>query len=189
MQDIGLAFHPPFLYLGYVGLSMTFSFAVAALIEGKVDAAWGRWVRPWTLAAWLFLTIGIALGSLVGLLRAWLGRVLVLGPGRECVLHALAAGRGPAAFRDRRRKARGAEKLDDPAGNPRLRLSLLGTFIVRSGLLTSVHAFANDPERGTFILLILSVFVGGALTLFAARARVMEPLGVFVRSAARRRWS
>ena len=81
LQDPGLAFHPPFLYLGYVGLSMAFSFAVAALIEGRVDAAWGRWVRPWTLAAWIFLTVGIALGVLVGLLRIGLGWILVLGPG------------------------------------------------------------------------------------------------------------
>jgi cytochrome c-type biogenesis protein CcmF len=98
LQDPGLAFHPPFLYLGYVGLSMAFSFAVAALIEGRVDAAWGRWVRPWTLAAWVNLTIGIASGVVVGILRAWLGRVLVLGPGRERQLHAMAHFRCAAAF-------------------------------------------------------------------------------------------
>ena len=105
LQDPGLAFHPPLLYLGYVGLSTAFSFAVAALIEGRVNAAWARWVRPWTLLSWCALTAGIAFGFLVGLLRARLGRLLVLGPGGERVLHALADGDRAAALLDRRGEA------------------------------------------------------------------------------------
>ncbi len=115
LQDPGLAFHPPLLYLGYVGFSMAFSFAVAALIEGRVDAAWGRWVRPWTLAAWTFLTAGIALGKLVGLLRARLGRLVVLGSGGKCQLHSLAVRHRPAPLGHRGRKTRCPEKLDHSA--------------------------------------------------------------------------
>jgi hypothetical protein len=115
LQDPGLAFHPPFLYLGYVGLSMAFSFAIAALIEGRVDAAWGRWVRPWTLAAWVFPDHWDRHGFVVGLLRAWLGRVLVLGPGGKRQPYAVAVCRSAVAFRHCGGKARNAEKLDHPA--------------------------------------------------------------------------
>ena len=110
LQDPGLAFHPPMLYLGYVGFSMAFSFAVAALIEGRIDAAWARWVRPWTLGAWMRLTLGVADGSLVGLLHAGLGRLVVLGPGGERLADAVARRHRADAFRGRDGKARRAEE-------------------------------------------------------------------------------
>ena len=179
LQDVGLAFHPPFLYLGYVGLSMTFSFAVAALIEGRVDAAWGRWVRPWTLTAWIFLTIGIALGSWWAYYELGWGGFWFWDPVENAsFMPWLLAG---ALLHS----AIVVEKRDSLKNWTILLailafgFSLIGTFIVRSGVLTSVHAFANDPERGVFILAILAVFVGGALTLFAARASQMESRGVF----------
>jgi cytochrome c-type biogenesis protein CcmF len=179
LQDVGLAFHPPFLYLGYVGLSMTFSFAVAALIEGRVDAAWGRWVRPWTLTAWIFLTIGIALGSWWAYYELGWGGFWFWDPVENAsFMPWLLAG---ALLHS----AIVVEKRDSLKNWTILLailafgFSLIGTFIVRSGVLTSVHAFANDPERGVFILAILAVFVGGALTLFAARAGQMEARGVF----------
>ena len=120
LQDPGLAFHPPMLYLGYVGLSTAYSFAVAALIEGRVDATWARWVRPWTLAAWVGADARHRARQLVGLLRARLGRLVVLGPGRERLVHALARRHRPAALGDRGREARRAEELDHPARDPRL---------------------------------------------------------------------
>src|ERR1700704_3618301 len=118
LQDPGLAFHPPWLYLGYVGFSISFCFAIAALIEGRVDPAWARWVRPWTLAAWCALTVGIAM--VVGLLHLGLGRLVVLGPGRERLLHAMAGRHRLAALRRRRREARGAQDLDHPARDHRV---------------------------------------------------------------------
>ena len=179
LQDVGLAFHPPFLYLGYVGLSMTFSFAVAALIEGRVDAAWGRWVRPWTLAAWIFLTIGIALGSWWAYYELGWGGFWFWDPVENAsFMPWLLAG---ALLHS----AIVVEKRDSLKNWTILLailafgFSLTGTFIVRSGVLTSVHAFANDPERGVFILAILALFIGGALTLFAARSGQMEARGVF----------
>ena len=179
LQDVGLAFHPPFLYLGYVGLSMTFSFAVAALIEGRVDAAWGRWVRPWTLTAWIFLTIGIALGSWWAYYELGWGGFWFWDPVENAsFMPWLLAG---ALLHS----AIVVEKRDSLKNWTILLailafgFSLTGTFIVRSGVLTSVHAFANDPERGVFILAILALFIGGALTLFAARSSEMEARGVF----------
>ena len=120
LQDPGLAFHPPLLYLGYVGFSVTYSFAIAALLEGRVDAAWARWVRPWTLAAWCFLTLRHRARQLVGLLHPGLGRLLVLGSRRERLADAVARRHRAAAFGHRRREARRAEELDGPAGHPRL---------------------------------------------------------------------
>ena len=179
LQDPGLAFHPPFLYLGYVGLSMAFSFAVAALIEGKVDAAWGRWVRPWTLAAWLFLTVGIALGSWWAYYELGWGGFWFWDPVENASFMPwlLAAALLHSAIVVEKREA--LKSWTILLAILAFGFSLLGTFIVRSGVLTSVHAFANDPERGVFILIILCVFVGGALTLFAARASTMEAKGVF----------
>lgn len=179
LQDPGLAFHPPFLYLGYVGLSMAFSFAVAALIEGRVDAAWGRWVRPWTLAAWIFLTIGIALGSWWAYYELGWGGFWFWDPVENASFMPwlLAAALLHSAIVVEKREA--LKSWTILLAIIAFGFSLIGTFIVRSGLLTSVHAFANDPERGVFILLILVVFIGGALTLFAARAQAMESKGVF----------
>ena len=179
LQDPGLAFHPPFLYLGYVGLSMAFSFAIAALIEGRVDAAWGRWVRPWTLAAWVFLTIGIALGSWWAYYELGWGGFWFWDPVENAsfmpwilataLLHS-------AIVVEKRESLKSWTVL---LAILAFSFSLVGTFIVRSGLLTSVHAFANDPVRGVFILYILAIFTGGALTLFATRAQAMEAKGVF----------
>ena len=179
LQDPGLAFHPPFLYLGYVGLSMTFSFAVAALIEGRVDAAWGRWVRPWTLAAWLFLTAGIALGSWWAYYELGWGGFWFWDPVENASFMPwlIATALLHSAIVVEKREA--LKSWTILLAILAFGFSLLGTFIVRSGVLTSVHAFANDPERGVFILLILAVFVGGALTLFAARAGVLEAKGAF----------
>lgn len=179
LQDPGLAFHPPFLYLGYVGLSMAFSFAVAALIEGKVDAAWGRWVRPWTLAAWICLTIGIGLGSWWAYYELGWGGFWFWDPVENAsfmpwlfataLLHS-------AIVVEKRESLKAWTILLAILG---FGFSLMGTFIVRSGLITSVHAFASDPERGVFILFIFAFFVGGALTLFALRGAALEAKGVF----------
>jgi cytochrome c-type biogenesis protein CcmF len=179
LQDPGLAFHPPFLYLGYVGLSMAFSFAVAALIEGRVDAAWGRWVRPWTLAAWVFLTIGIALGSWWAYYELGWGGFWFWDPVENASfmpwLLAVALLHSAIVVEKRESLKSWTILLAILAFG----FSLIGTFIVRSGLLTSVHAFANDPERGVFILMIMGFFMGGALILFAVRASAMEARGVF----------
>ena len=179
LQDPGLAFHPPFLYLGYVGLSMAFSFAVAALLEGRVDAAWGRWVRPWTLAAWVFLTIGIATGSWWAYYELGWGGFWFWDPVENASLMPwlfAAALLHSAIVVEKRETLKSWTILLAILG---FGFSLMGTFVVRSGLLTSVHAFAMDPERGVFILYILAVFMGGALTLFAVRAPVLEAKGVF----------
>ncbi|RUS60576.1 heme lyase CcmF/NrfE family subunit [Pseudorhodobacter sp. E13] len=179
LQDPGLAFHPPFLYLGYVGLSVAFSFAVAALIEGRVDAAWGRWVRPWTLAAWVFLTIGIALGSWWAYYELGWGGFWFWDPVENASFMPWLIGAAllHSAIVVEKREALKAWTI--LLAILAFGFSLIGTFIVRSGVITSVHAFANDPERGVFILLILGFFMGGALMLFAARASAMEAKGLF----------
>ncbi len=179
LQDPGLAFHPPFLYLGYVGLSMSFSFAVAALIEGRIDAAWGRWVRPWTLAAWVFLTIGIALGSWWAYYELGWGGFWFWDPVENASFMPwlLAAALLHSAIVVEKRES--LKSWTILLAILAFGFSLIGTFIVRSGLLTSVHAFANDPERGVFILMIMAFFMGGALILFALRAGAMEAKGVF----------
>ncbi|GHF46869.1 heme lyase CcmF/NrfE family subunit [Seohaeicola zhoushanensis] len=179
LQDPGLAFHPPFLYLGYVGLSMTYSFAVAALIEGRVDAAWGRWVRPWTLAAWIFLTIGIALGSWWAYYELGWGGFWFWDPVENASFMPwlLAAALLHSAIVVEKRES--LKSWTILLAILAFGFSLIGTFIVRSGLLTSVHAFANDPERGVFILIILTAFTGGALMLYAARASAMQAMGLF----------
>ncbi|MFN4059613.1 MAG: heme lyase CcmF/NrfE family subunit [Paracoccus hibiscisoli] len=179
LQDPGLAFHPPFLYLGYVGLSMAFSFAVAALIEGRVDAAWARWVRPWTLAAWVFLTIGIALGSWWAYYELGWGGFWFWDPVENASFMPwlLAAALLHSAIVVEKREA--LKSWTILLAIMAFGFSLIGTFIVRSGLITSVHSFANDPERGIFILAILVFFTGGALTLYAVRAPTMIAKGVF----------
>lgn len=179
LQDPGLAFHPPFLYLGYVGLSMSFSFAIAALLEGRVDAAWGRWVRPWTLAAWVFLTIGIAMGSWWAYYELGWGGFWFWDPVENASFMPwlVAAALLHSAIVVEKRESLKAWTI--LLAILAFGFSLIGTFIVRSGVITSVHAFANDPQRGMFILLILGFFMGGALVLFALRAPVLVAKGVF----------
>ncbi|MDA3889459.1 MAG: heme lyase CcmF/NrfE family subunit [Allgaiera sp.] len=179
LQDPGLAFHPPFLYLGYVGLSMSFSFAVAALIEGRVDAAWARWVRPWTLAAWMFLTVGIALGSLWAYYELGWGGFWFWDPTENASFMPwlIAAALLHSAIVVEKREALKAWTV--LLAILAFGFSLIGTFIVRSGVITSVHAFATDPTRGVFILALIAVFMGAALTLFAIRAPALEAKGVF----------
>lgn len=179
LQDPGLAFHPPFLYLGYVGFSVAFSFAVAALIEGRVDPAWARWVRPWTLAAWCFLTIGIALGSWWAYYELGWGGWWFWDPVENASFMPWLAGTALL------HSAIVVEKRDTLKSWTVLlailtfSLSLLGTFLVRSGVINSVHAFATDPTRGVFILLFLVLVVGGSLALYAFRAPVLQGVGVF----------
>ncbi len=179
LQDPALAFHPPFLYAGYVGLSIAFAFAVAALIDGRVDAAWARWVRPWTLAAWMFLTIGIAMGSWWAYYELGWGGWWFWDPVENASfmpwLVATALLLSAIVVEKRNALKIWTVLLSILAFS----LSLTGTFLVRSGVLTSVHAFAVDPERGVFILAILCVFIGGALTLFAWRAPKLKAGGLF----------
>ncbi|MFV0358479.1 heme lyase CcmF/NrfE family subunit [Tropicimonas sp.] len=179
LQDPGLAFHPPFLYLGYVGLSMAFSFAVAALIEGRVDAAWGRWVRPWTLAAWIFLTIGIGLGSWWAYYELGWGGFWFWDPVENASFMPwlLAAALLHSAIVVEKREA--LKSWTILLAIMAFGFSLIGTFLVRSGVITSVHAFANDPERGVYILVILAFFMGGALMLYSIRSSALEAKGVF----------
>ena len=179
LQDIGLAIHPPLLYLGYVGFSIAFSFAVAALIEGRTDAAWARWVRPWTLAAWIFLTAGIAMGSYWAYYELGWGGFWFWDPVENASFMPWLAGTAllhSAVVMEKR----GALKVWTVLlAILTFSLSLLGTFLVRSGVLTSVHTFASDPTRGVFILAILTLFIGGALALFAWRAAEMKQGGLF----------
>jgi cytochrome c-type biogenesis protein CcmF len=170
LQDPGLAIHPPFLYLGYVGFSMAFSFAVAALIEGKVDACWARWVRPWVLAAWCFLTIGITLGSAWAYYTLGWGGWWFWDPVENASFMPWIAGTAllhSALVVERRSALVGWTIL---LAILTFSLSLVGTFLVRSGVLTSVHAFALDPARGVFILGLILLATGGALALYAIRA-------------------
>ncbi len=170
LQDPGMVFHPPLLYMGYVGFAVAFAFAVAGLLEGRFDAAWARWARPWTTAAWAFLTLGIALGSFWAYYELGWGGWWFWDPVENAsfmpwlagtaLIHSLSVTEKRGAFRS------WTVLLAILAFS----LSLLGTFLVRSGVLTSVHAFATDPTRGVFILAFLAVVVGGSLTLFAWRA-------------------
>ncbi len=179
LQDPGLASHPPMLYAGYVGFSITFAFAVAALIEGRVDARWARIVRPWALTAWTFLTVGIALGASWAYYELGWGGWWAWDPVENASLMPWLAG---TAFIH---SLRVMEKRDTLKAWTILlalmafSLSLVGTFLVRSGIITSVHAFAVDPTRGMFILYILLALIGGALFLYALRANTLRPTGVF----------
>jgi len=179
LQDPGLAFHPPFLYLGYVGFSMAFSFAIAALIEGKVDAAWARWVRPWTLAAWIFLTLGIALGSWWAYYELGWGGWWYWDPVENASFMPWLAGTAllhSAVVVEKRDALKSWTIL---LAIVAFGLSLLGTFLVRSGVITSVHAFASDPTRGVFVLMLLVLAVGGSFTLYAVRAPSLKTGGLF----------
>ncbi|TPW32774.1 heme lyase CcmF/NrfE family subunit [Pararhizobium mangrovi] len=179
LQDYGLAVHPPLLYLGYVGFSITFAFAVAALIDGHIDAAWARWVRPWALAAWTFLTIGIALGSYWSYYELGWGGWWFWDPVENASFMPWLAGTAllhSALVMEKREALKIWTVL---LAILTFSLSLLGTFLVRSGVLTSVHAFATDPTRGVFILAILVIFIGGAFALFALRASALRQGGLF----------
>ena len=179
LQDIGLAIHPPMLYLGYVGFSVCFSFAVAALIDGRVDAAWARWVRPWTLAAWMFLTGGIAMGSYWAYYELGWGGFWFWDPVENASFMPWLAGTALLHSALVMEKRSALKIWTILLAILTFSLSLLGTFLVRSGVLTSVHAFATDPTRGVFILAILTVFIGGSLALFAFRAPTLTAGGVF----------
>ncbi len=170
LQDVGMAMHPPMLYMGYVGFSVAFAFAIAALLSGRLDSAWARWMRPWTTVAWLFLTIGIALGSWWAYYELGWGGWWFWDPVENAsflpwlvgtaLIHSLAATENRGVFK----------AWTVLLAVFAFSLSLLGTFLVRSGVLTSVHAFATDPERGVFILAFLAVVIGGSLALYAWRA-------------------
>jgi cytochrome c-type biogenesis protein CcmF len=179
LQDPGLAFHPPMLYLGYVGSSVAFAFAVAALIEGRVDASWGRWVRPWALASWCALTCGIAMGSWWAYYTLGWGGWWFWDPVENASLMPWLVGTAllhSATVVERREALKTWTVL---LAIITFSLSLVGTFLVRSGVLTSVHAFAVDPARGLFILALLIVVIGGSLTLYAWRAPGLRAGGVF----------
>ena len=179
LQDIGLAIHPPLLYIGYVGFSIVFAFAAAALIEGRIDAAWAKHVRPWIMFAWVFLTLGIAMGSYWAYYELGWGGFWFWDPVENASLMPWLAGTAllhSALVMEKR----GALKIwTILLAILTFSLSLLGTFLVRSGILTSVHSFASDPDRGVFILLILCLFIGGSLALFAWRAPALSAGGLF----------
>ncbi|MCV0396206.1 MAG: heme lyase CcmF/NrfE family subunit [Rhizobiaceae bacterium] len=179
LQDIGLAVHPPLLYLGYVGFSICFSFAAAALIEGRIDAAWARWVRPWTLAAWLFLTGGIAMGSYWAYYELGWGGFWFWDPVENASFLPWLTGTALLHSAIVMEKRSALKIWTILLSILTFSMSLLGTFLVRSGVLTSVHAFATDPTRGVFILAILVMFIGGSLALFAWRAQALTPGGLF----------
>jgi cytochrome c-type biogenesis protein CcmF len=179
LQDIGLAVHPPMLYLGYVGFSISFSFAVAALIEGRIDAAWARWVRPWTLVAWIFLTLGIAMGSYWAYYELGWGGWWFWDPVENASLMPWLAGTALLHSAVVMEKRNALKVWTILLAILTFSLSLLGTFLVRSGVLTSVHAFATDPTRGVFILMILCFFIGGSLTLYMWRASALKQGGLF----------
>jgi cytochrome c-type biogenesis protein CcmF len=179
LQDPGLAIHPPLLYVGYVGLSISFSFAIAALIEGKIDAAWARWVRPWTLLAWIFLTLGIAMGSYWAYYTLGWGGWWFWDPVENASLMPWIAATALLHSAVVMEKRDALKIWTILLAILAFSLSLMGTFLVRSGVLTSVHTFASDPARGVFILMILVLFIGGGLALFALRAGVLKQGGLF----------
>ncbi len=179
LQDIGLVMHPPFLYLGYVGFSIVFSFAVAALIEGRIDAAWARWVRPWTLAAWILLTAGIALGSWWAYYELGWGGWWFWDPVENVSFMPWLVGTALLHSAIVVEKRDAFKSWTILLAILTFSLSLLGTFVVRSGVLTSVHAFATDPTRGFYILMLLAISIGGSLALYAFRAPAMEAGGLY----------
>ena len=179
LQDIGLAIHPPLLYVGYVGFSLTFSFAMAAMISGHIDAAWAKYVRPWALLAWVFLTAGIAMGSYWAYYELGWGGWWFWDPVENASFMPWLVGTAfihSALVMEKREALKIWTIL---LALLTFSLSLLGTFIVRSGVLTSVHSFATDPTRGVFILTILLIFIGGSLCLFAVRANSLQQGGLF----------
>jgi cytochrome c-type biogenesis protein CcmF len=179
LQDPGLAIHPPLLYIGYVGFSISFAFACAALIDGRIDAVWARIVRPWTLGAWAFLTLGIAMGSYWAYYELGWGGWWFWDPVENASLMPWLAGTALLHSTVVMEKRDALKVWTILLAILTFSLSLLGTFLVRSGVLTSVHSFAVDPERGTFILGILILFIGGSLALFAWRAPLLKQGGLF----------
>ena len=179
LQDPGLASHPPILYAGYVGFAVPFAFAVAALLEGRVDAAWGRWVRPWALAAWALLTTGIALGSWWSYYILGWGGFWFWDPVENASLLPWLTGTALVHSAIVVEKREALKTWTVLLAISTFSLSLSGTFLVRSGILNSVHSFANDPARGVFILGLLGLVIGGSLLLFAFRAPVLAPSGLF----------
>jgi cytochrome c-type biogenesis protein CcmF len=179
LQDVGLIIHPPMLYMGYVGFSVAFGFAIAALLGGNLDTSWAKWSRPWTILAWMFLTLGIALGSWWAYYELGWGGWWFWDPVENAsfmpwligtaLIHSLAATEKRDVFKN----------WTILLAICAFALSLLGTFLVRSGVLTSVHAFATDPTRGVFILILLGIFVGGSLLLYAIRAPSTKSGGQF----------
>jgi cytochrome c-type biogenesis protein CcmF len=179
LQDPALAIHPPLLYTGYVGFSMAFSFAIAALILGRIDSAWARWVRPWTLAAWIFLTIGIAIGSWWAYYTLGWGGWWFWDPVENASLMPWLTGTALLHSSIVMEKRDSLKAWTILLAILTFSFSLLGTFLVRSGVLTSVHSFASDPARGVFILVIVSAFTAGGLTLFAWRASSLSASSAF----------
>ena len=179
LQDPGLAFHPPVLYMGYVGFAVPFAFAVAALLEGRIDAAWGRWVRPWALVSWCFLTCGIAMGSWWAYYELGWGGYWFWDPVENASLMPWLTGTAlvHSAIVVEKRESLKIWTVLLAIGT--FSLSLSGTFLVRSGILNSVHAFAQDPARGIFILGLLGLVIGGSLLLFAFRAPLLKSGGIF----------
>ncbi len=179
LQDPGLAIHPPLLYLGYVGFSIVFSFAAAALIEGRIDAAWARFVRPFALVAWCFLTLGVAMGSYWAYYTLGWGGFWFWDPVENASLMPWLAGTAFVHSVAVMEKRDALKVWTIFLAILAFSFSLLGTFLVRSGVLTSVHAFASDPRRGVFILIILALFIAGSLSLFAWRAPLLKQGGLF----------
>src|ERR1700745_4067267 len=179
LQDPGLAIHPPLLYFGYVGLSISFSFAIAALLEGRIAAAWARWVGPWTLLAWMFLTRGIAMGSYWAYYTLGWGGWWFWDPVENASFMPWLAATALLHSALVMEKRDALKVWTILLAILAFALSLIGTFLVRSGVLTSVHAFATDPTRGVFILAILLLFIGGSLALFSGRAPFVEQGGLF----------
>jgi cytochrome c-type biogenesis protein CcmF len=179
LQDPGLAIHPPLLYLGYVGFSIVYSFAAAALIEGRIDAAWARFVRPFALVAWSLLTLGIAAGSFWAYYTLGWGGFWFWDPVENASLMPWLAGTAFVHSVAVMEKRDALKIWTIFLAILAFSFSLLGTFLVRSGVLTSVHAFANDPRRGVFILAILALFICGSFALFAWRAPTLKPGGLF----------
>src|SRR5664279_865067 len=174
-----MVFHPPLLYMGYVGFSVAFSFALAALLGGRLDATWARWSRPWTTIAWSFLTIGIAMGSYWAYYTLGWGGWWFWDPVENSSLMPWIAGTALLHSALVMEKREALKVWTILLAILSFSLSLIGTFLVRSGVLTSVHSFANDPARGVFILVILMVFIGGSLALFAWRAPLLKQGGLF----------
>jgi cytochrome c-type biogenesis protein CcmF len=179
LQDIGLAIHPPLLYTGYVGFSICFSFAIAALVSGRIDAAWARWVRPWALLSWTFLTLGIAMGSYWAYYELGWGGWWFWDPVENASFMPWLAGTALLHSALVMEKRNALKIWTVFLSIITFSLSLLGTFLVRSGILTSVHTFASDPTRGLVILTLLALFIGGAFFLFALRASTLRAGGLF----------
>jgi cytochrome c-type biogenesis protein CcmF len=179
LQDIGLAIHPPLLYAGYVGFSICFSFAIAALISGRIDQAWARWVRPWTMLSWTFLTLGIAMGSYWAYYELGWGGWWFWDPVENASFMPWLAGTALLHSALVMEKRNALKIWTIFLSIITFSLSLLGTFLVRSGILTSVHTFASDPTRGLVILALLGLVIGGAFFLFALRASSLRQGGLF----------